>query len=401
MAQMKAAAKFVLHGTNTTILNTAYALQVPGMFIRRDNQPFGSSLSLPSRHIPVLPPVPEIKKEEYEQRIAEMDTKLEAVLASLQKLTSGNSNSIGRGKCAFCGRMGHTVHNCYEVERYINSGRVLRRDNCLCLPSGATLPNPTMPGLTLQNHFDNYHQVNPGQKAATTNLSSNMCPDEEQWSGIRDMANSMLYGISDADHSTMALQTNTSATAQVLEERISALQQEIQALQKKQAIFDRVKLPRVKPFSRLAPANTTVTLGQVDEVPMQRASGNPAPTLPTMAPTPPPPIHPFANSNPRPNPRYQGSMPDRRNDQGAYQNKAPIADRYQSKDIFDKCLGTPITLTMGKLCGVSVEIRNHFRESTSPKWLVNINEVTTLGSMPSEENLSAFISTDEASEIHK
>ncbi|KAG6851732.1 hypothetical protein C0991_006631 [Blastosporella zonata] len=183
MAQMKAAAKFVLHGTNTTILNMAYALQVPRMFIRRNNQPFGSSPSLPSRHIPVLPPVPKIKKEEYERKIAKMDTKLEAILASLQKLTSGNNN-IGRGKCAFCGRMGHTVHNCYEVEQYINSGRVLQRDNCLCLPSGAMLPNLTIPGLTLQNHFDNYHQVNPGQKAATTNLSGNMHPDKEQRSGI-------------------------------------------------------------------------------------------------------------------------------------------------------------------------------------------------------------------------
>ncbi|KAG6863448.1 hypothetical protein C0991_005717 [Blastosporella zonata] len=56
---------------------------------------------------------------------------------------------------------------------------------------------------------------------------------------------------------------------------------------------------------------------------------------------------------------------------------------------------------MGKLCGVSVKIRNHFRESTSPKWLVNINEVTTLDSMPSGENHSAFILTDESSKIHK
>ncbi|KAG6837131.1 hypothetical protein C0991_003195, partial [Blastosporella zonata] len=110
---------------------------------------------------------------------------------------------------------------------------------------------------------------------------------------------------------------------------------------------------------------------QSNEAPNQGPSKNPAPELPTTTPTPIPPIHPFANSNPRPNPRYQGPIPDRRNDQGVYQNKAPIADLYQSKDIFNKCLGTPITLTMGELCGVSVEIRNHFRESTSPKQLVN------------------------------
>ncbi|KAG6859506.1 hypothetical protein C0991_000595, partial [Blastosporella zonata] len=64
---------------------------------------------------------------------------------------------------------------------------------------------------------------------------------------------------------------------------------------------------------------------------------------------------------------------DRQNDQSAYRNKAPIADLHKSKDIFDKCLSTPVTLTVGELCGVSVEIQNHFRESTSPKCLVNVN----------------------------
>ncbi|KAG6858822.1 hypothetical protein C0991_001887, partial [Blastosporella zonata] len=64
---------------------------------------------------------------------------------------------------------------------------------------------------------------------------------------------------------------------------------------------------------------------------------------------------------------------DRRNDQSAYRNKAPIADLHKSKDIFDKCLSTPVTLTVGELCGVSVKIQNHFRESTSLKQLVNVN----------------------------
>ncbi|KAG6839057.1 hypothetical protein C0991_006316 [Blastosporella zonata] len=64
---------------------------------------------------------------------------------------------------------------------------------------------------------------------------------------------------------------------------------------------------------------------------------------------------------------------DRRNDQNAYRNKAPIADLHKSKDIFDKCLSTPVTLTVGELCGVSVKIQNHFRESTSLKQLVNVN----------------------------
>ncbi|KAG6847596.1 hypothetical protein C0991_001608, partial [Blastosporella zonata] len=105
-----------------------------------------------------------------------------------------------------------------------------------------------------------------------------MRPDEEQRSGVREMANSMLYGISDTTgRSTMALQTDTSATAQVLGERISALQQEIQALQKKQTIFDGVELPRVKLFSRPTPASTTAMAGQSSEASNQDPSKNPAP----------------------------------------------------------------------------------------------------------------------------
>ncbi|KAG6839884.1 hypothetical protein C0991_010780 [Blastosporella zonata] len=308
---MKAATKFVLHGTNTTILNTAYAPQMPSLFIRRDNQSFGSSPSLPNQHIPASSTVLEIKKEDYEQKIAKMDTKLEAALASLQKLTSGTSNNNGRGKCAFCSRMGHTVHTCYKVEHYITTGRVLQCDNRLCLPLGASLPNPTAPGLTLQNHFDDYHHANLGQKATTTNLSGNMHPNQEQRSGVQEMANSMLYGISDTtSRSTMALQTDTLATAQVLGECILALQQEIQALQKKQTIFDGVELPRVKLFSWPTPATMTATAGQSNEAPTQGPSRNPALELHTTTPTLVPPIHLFANSNPWPNPRFQGPMPD-------------------------------------------------------------------------------------------
>ncbi|KAG6859874.1 hypothetical protein C0991_012451, partial [Blastosporella zonata] len=119
-----------------------------------------------------------------------------------------------------------------------------------------------------------------------------MRPDEEQRSGVQEMANSMLYGISDpTGQDTMALQTDTSATAQVLGERISALQQEIQALQKKQTIFDGVELPRVKPFSRPTPASMTVTAGRSNETPNQGPSKSPAPELPTTMPTPIPPIH--------------------------------------------------------------------------------------------------------------
>ncbi|KAG6858494.1 hypothetical protein C0991_002606, partial [Blastosporella zonata] len=56
---------------------------------------------------------------------------------------------------------------------------------------------------------------------------------------------------------------------------------------------------------------------------------------------------------------------------------------------------------MGELCGVSVEIRNHFRESTSPKRLVNVNEVATLESATKEDTVTEFTPSDKIPGIHK
>ncbi|KAG6862833.1 hypothetical protein C0991_009959, partial [Blastosporella zonata] len=146
---------------------------------------------------------------------------------------------------------------------------------------------------------------------------------------------------------------------------------------KKQDIFNGVKIPRAKPFSKtpLPKSGPSVSL-EKEPVVIPTPNRSRTPEIPTTNPAPTPPIHPYASANPRYQPtvhRNSTNPMDRQNDQSAYQNKAPIADLHKSKDIFDKCLSTPVTLTVGELCGVSVEIQNHFRESTSPKQLVNVN----------------------------
>ncbi|KAG6904306.1 hypothetical protein DXG01_011056 [Tephrocybe rancida] len=80
--------------------------------------------------------------------------------------------------------------------------------------------------------------------------------------------------------------------------------------------------------------------------------------LPVTDPIPLAPIHPFAATNPRyqkPDTRNFGALPDKR-PEGAFKTMAPIVDPTQSKKIFDKCLGTEITLTLGDLMQVSPDI---------------------------------------------
>ncbi|KAG6863481.1 hypothetical protein C0991_005526 [Blastosporella zonata] len=189
----------------------------------------------------------------------------------------------------------------------------------------------------------------------------------------------MLYGISGNTNkgATQSTSNDTSGASQIIGDRILALQQEIQALQKKQDLFDRVKIPRAKPFSKtpLLKGGPSVTFEKEPAV-IPAPNRNRTSKTPITNPVPPTPIHPYASANPRYQPTgHQNSTNpmDRRNDQNTSRNEAPIADLHKSTDIFDKCLSTPVTLTVGELCGVSVKIRNHFRDSTSSKRLVNVN----------------------------
>ncbi|KAG6838493.1 hypothetical protein C0991_011193, partial [Blastosporella zonata] len=88
MTQMKAAAEFVLHGTNTSMNGTKYSQQTPGLYARNDMPYFGQS-----KTAPLIPPV---KIEETKKRFADMDHKLETVLATLQKLTTNGGSLNNR-----------------------------------------------------------------------------------------------------------------------------------------------------------------------------------------------------------------------------------------------------------------------------------------------------------------
>ncbi|KAG6863480.1 hypothetical protein C0991_005525, partial [Blastosporella zonata] len=121
MTQMKAATEFVLRGTNTSVNGTKYSQQTPGLYTRNKTPYFGQSK--------ITTPIPTIKVEETKKRFADMDHKLETILATLQKLTTNggsiNNGALRNGRCLFCGKTGHTIHGCYEADRYLQSGQAI------------------------------------------------------------------------------------------------------------------------------------------------------------------------------------------------------------------------------------------------------------------------------------
>ncbi|KAG5348913.1 hypothetical protein C0989_007213, partial [Termitomyces sp. Mn162] len=81
-----------------------------------------------------------------------------------------------------------------------------------------------------------------------------------------------------------------------------------------------------------------------------------------------PPIHPFASIpgcyTPPANRNFAALN---RPNNSTYQTMPPIYDIEQSKAVFEQVLSTKVTVSVGKLCSVSQDIRNQFRTAVTPK----------------------------------
>ncbi|KAF8494895.1 hypothetical protein F5888DRAFT_1805212 [Russula emetica] len=106
---------------------------------------------------------------------AKIDTLLqaiEALKASLQAIISGQRTAEAHAMvqrvrqkkaphCKFCGKAGHIIKECEEVDEYLLTGKCKRNTSGrIVLSSGAELPHTINP-RTLQEYCDAYHRQNP------------------------------------------------------------------------------------------------------------------------------------------------------------------------------------------------------------------------------------------------
>ena len=75
------------------------------------------------------------------------------------------TNRPRRERCKFCGREGHTFHECVIIGDYIQQGRCRYSPlGNVVLSTGAAVPGGT-PGAWMRNRVDKWHQQHPGQLA--------------------------------------------------------------------------------------------------------------------------------------------------------------------------------------------------------------------------------------------
>ncbi|EED82015.1 predicted protein [Postia placenta Mad-698-R] len=359
MAEIHAAATFILHGTSSTPTTAA-------------NQTIASTSNTSTTVPPGM-----IKTEDISVIIESLSRTIATLIQPTTHATHNHApaprqqaavhvheNSGAEQTCHYCGNRGCRVGTCEFAEIDIRDGKCKRNtDGKIVLPNGSFCPR-TIPGLTIRDRIDEWHRRNPAAPAAPT----------------------MLFEID--DRSTVQMFTlNTSS-------RIEALERELLLLRKRREVFDGVEiLQRKKPTTPAvpksaeasgsgtskgvaAPSSTSTSTALPPTIPA--ASPAPSSSQPTQSTSQPittsappaPPVHPFANARDAtyapPNVRNFATPPKPSNDKGkepAYKTIVPIIQPKLAEEIFQRSMKSQfVTLTPEELLSIAPDVRTKYRD---------------------------------------
>ncbi|EED84101.1 predicted protein [Postia placenta Mad-698-R] len=364
MAEIHAAATFILHGTSSTPTTAA-------------NQATASTSNTSTTVPPGM-----IKTEDISMIIESLSRTIATLIQPTTHATHNHApaprqqaavhvheNSRVEQTCHYCGNRGCRVGTCEFAEIDIRDGKCKRNtEGKIVLPNGSFCPR-TIPGLTIRDRIYEWHRRNPAAPAAPT----------------------MLFEID--DRSTMQTFTlNTSG-------RIEALERELLQLRKRREVFDGVEiLQRKKPTTPAVPksaeASGSGTSKGVAAPSSTSTSTAPPTTIPAAAPPPSsssstqstshpittsappaPPVHPFANARDAtyapPNVRNFATPPKPSNDKGkepAYKTIVPVIQPKLAEEIFQRSMKSQfVTLTPEELLSIAPDVRNKYRDAITPK----------------------------------
>ncbi|THH15801.1 hypothetical protein EW146_g4736 [Bondarzewia mesenterica] len=272
------------------------------------------------------------------------------------------------GRYTFCGNARHYMRECPEVEDYIHQGKCrCNPEGKVILSSGAFVPR-SIPGLWLKERIDEWHHRNPGQ-IVQGQLLLNVLPNVYYDRSAPDPA--------DPPAPAIAMTAHLSAYHLTMDDRITSLERELfQLRNQRQPRTTIVRCPEADSDEK--PSDNT------PEVPCHAAPKVPCPVpyvqvplCPKPAPAEPtqhvdPPIHPYTAAHDAtyvpPVDKVTNEVlqpPAIKKQEPAYHTMVPIYDEAVAKDVYDRAMSSPITVTQRKLLSLSPEVRAQIREATA------------------------------------
>ena len=335
------AAKWVLQGVTP-----------PSMLSAVTSPPLTNSTSTPAH---TQPSNDYIKKEQ----LSAMFNEFSKVIADALKASTANKPSGGGGgmpknsACNGCGDLDHFISNCKKILEYITSGKCKRNaEGKVVLPNGYYIPRD-IPGKWLVERIDEWHKRNPGQIVTGTMLheiTSTAIPSQTLILASRDEPPAAKFAFSAQD-------------------RIAALKAEIFSLKAKKKNDNKAEGIRTR---RQRAAETSAK--PHTEEPTSKV---------TAEATRSGPVHPYRQANDAtyapPSTRNVRAPPKApsttsKKSEPAYKTLPPIHDPEIAKSVYDRVLGTPLTVTTHELLSLSPEVRTKLREAATNQRMPKAHE---------------------------
>ncbi|KAF5355070.1 hypothetical protein D9756_005756 [Leucocoprinus leucothites] len=236
--------------------------------------------------------------------------------------------------CGFCHSTEHMFRRCPSLDDYLRRGLCIRDgSNRICMPDGTSVSPQVAPGRNMKERIDNWHKSrSPASVPAQANILE-VYPS-------RSIASSPSY-----TPVTSSMPYSTSHTSQD-EEELARLEAIALATMKRQ---DEI---RRRSGNAGKARNAPLTPKSTPTVP------NPSQNAPATSSTSPPSKPPHTSNSAPPKP----STPDPHTQGQQYRFAAPIEDPKTVRDVIQRSLDGPVTLTQRELYAIAPEVRRHIKE---------------------------------------
>ena len=378
------AARYVLHGTPSTLLTTIVTATAAAPSTTTDPA---------SVKTEAFAAILEKFTESFKQAVAMQN------VAPFVQGDRPRPAPMANPACNFCGGLDHFIRDCQIVAEFMRAGKCTRNvEGKVTLPSGAFVPRE-IPGRWLKDRIDEWHRRNPNQLAAAQMMYRVLANEIAQPEPAR-------VTIATRDTGINLLKTTTPSAGQLsAQERIESLERELFQLRGRDA--DR---PRTRAARAAAQANHSTPIQKdsdesapprsrriVPEVVIPRVPARQEPVEPVVEEsTVPaePPVHPFADARDAtyavPQERNFAALPKpspAKKAEPAYRTFPPVYDGKVAADVYNRAMASQVMVTQRELLSLSPEVRAQIREAVSAKRSVTKEAVVGVNALVKEEEL--------------
>lgn len=239
---------------------------------------------------------------------------------------------MGDGRCRFCGKTGHFIRACPDVEGYVRAGKATRVEGQIALPNGQFPPRDfAQPDAPLKDRFDAWLRDNPRpadnrdrQTPPHQAVGINLIQMIPQTPTI--MLNSARIEEVDEEEERAAEQLERAQV--MLKEAERKVAKEAEKKGMKRGRFEAVEVPRLADLRK-----------ERSGPPGERAAG-----------------------------RTEEAVAKADGGDGAqYKYQAPVEELTINKGLLDKLMGASITLTARELLSVAPDVRRKMKDLTTTR----------------------------------